>query len=162
MKVTATTNYGGSSGSGDKVQKDGFNLVLSAEVDEKQLAKLAEIGLASVAYRGGASVLCKALDVKSNSEAEFSEEAAKTVSSTLTEWANGEDSPVGTPFALDVEVSRREIGAAAEPGKMATALWEQTKAQGLFALIGAKGDESDEDGIAQAKKFLAGLKGKKS
>lgn len=163
MKVTATTNYGGASGaSGDKVQRDGFNLVLKAEVNDAQLAKLAEIGLASVAYRGGASVLCDALGVDSNSQAEFSEENAQTISTTLTEWAAGEKSPIETPFALAVEVSRREIGAAAEPGKMASALWEQTKAQDLFALIGAKGDETDEEGIAVAKKFLAGLKGKKN
>lgn len=165
MVVTTETKYGGSA----KESRDGFGLALSAEVNKDQLAALAAIGLASLAYRGGASVINKALDVESNSGAEYSDDAARKVETALSDWAtkgsgfkvDGDNAnPLGAGFTLSVTASRHEHGAgAAEPGVMAKGMWAQSKGNaGLCAVLGVSPDASDEEGVAAARKFLAGLK----
>lgn len=128
MVIKTETKYGGSAKEG----RDGFGLALEADVSEAQLASLAAIGLASLAYRGGASVINKALDVESNSKAEFSDEGAEKVQTALEDWAgkgsgfkvDGENAnPLGAGFTLSVTATRHEHGeTGASPMKRATAL----------------------------------------
>lgn len=166
MVIKTETKYGGSA----KENRDGFGLAAEADVNDEQLQALASIGLASLLYRGGASVINKALDVESNSAAEFSDEGATTVASALEAWAqkgagfkaDGENAnALGSGFVLSVTASRHEHGTsgAGEPGVMAKQMWEQAKDQpGLRLALGVGEDASDEDGVAAARKFLASLK----
>jgi hypothetical protein len=132
MVIKTETKYGGSA----KENRDGFALVLEADVSEAQRDALAAIGLASLGYRGGASAINKALEVDSNSAAEFSDDAARKVESALEAWAAGADgkaagfsakgdnaNPLGEGFTLSVSASRHEHGeSGASPMKRATAL----------------------------------------
>lgn len=111
MKITTTTKYGGSATD----SRDGFKIAASAEISDKQLPLLASIGLASVLYRGGASVINDALGVRSNSKAEFSDADAAKINAALTKWAKGEDSPIEGGFDLSAVITRHVHGEGAEP-----------------------------------------------
>src|SRR6266446_6474752 len=101
MKVKATTKYGGNA----QESRDGFKINAEAEVSDAQVPILCGIGLASVLYRAGASVINDALQVKSNSKAEFSDEDATKIASALARWAKSEDSPLDGGFTLGAQVS---------------------------------------------------------
>lgn len=154
MVIKTETKYGGSA----KESRDGFALVLEADVSEAQRDALAAIGLASLGYRGGASAINKALEVDSNSAAEYSDEAARKVESTLQVWAQGADgkaagfsakgenaNPLGEGFTLSVTASRHEHGeSGASPMKRATAFVDailgdaekEAQMRGLFGTMG--------------------------
>lgn len=115
--ISATTKYGGSA----KENRDGFKLAATASVSSEQLVLLAIEGLASILYRGGASVLNETLGVKKNSETEYDSDAAELIADALQKWAKDEkDCPlsskdekgnsVPSPFDLSIEVSRYEHG----------------------------------------------------
>jgi hypothetical protein len=107
MKVNTTTKYGGSA----KENRDGFKLDLTADLSDEQIREAAAIGLASIAYRAGANVINKALEVDSNSGAEFSDDAAERIQSALTNWAASDESPLKGGFDLAVNASRHVHGA---------------------------------------------------
>lgn len=111
MKITTTTKYGGSA----KESRDGFKLAAEAEISQEQLPILASIGLASILYRGGASVMNEALKVRSNSESEFNDADAAKLVTAVVKWARGEDSPLKGGFELKLNVSRHVHGEGTEP-----------------------------------------------
>lgn len=162
MVIKTETKYGGSA----KESRDGFGLALEADVNEAQLAALAAIGLASLGYRGGASVINKALDVESNSAAEYSDESAATVAKALEDWAekgagfkvDGDNAnPLGAGFTLSVNATRHEHGeSGASPMKRATAFVEaalgapeqEAQMRGLFGAMGlADAGAADKDAL---------------
>jgi hypothetical protein len=111
MKVTTTTKYGGSA----QENRDGFKIAATAEISDAQVPVLCGIGLASVLYRGGASVLNEALGVTSNSKSEFSDEDAANIREALKSWAQGEDSPLKGGFNLQTVVTRYVHGEGSTP-----------------------------------------------
>jgi hypothetical protein len=166
MVIKTETKYGGSA----KESRDGFALALEADVNEGQLAALAAIGLASLAYRGGASVINKALKVDSNSAAEYSDEGAATVATSIEEWAgkgagfkvDGENgNPLGAGFVLSVTATRHEHGeTGASPMKRATALVDSfvgTPMEGPYRAILGLPDGDRDALIAEANKRGLGI-----
>lgn len=170
MVITTETKYGGSA----KENRDGFGLVLEADVSEAQRDALAAIGLASLGYRGGASAINKALEVDSNSAAEYSDEAAQKVEAALQAWAQGGEgkaagfsakgdnaNPLGEGFTLSVTASRHEHGeSGASPMKRATALVDSFLGTDMEApyrgILGLP--EGDRDAlIAEANKRGLGI-----
>lgn len=174
MVIKTETKYGGSA----KENRDGFGLVLEADVTEAQRDALAAIGLASLGYRGGASAINKALEVDSNSAAEYSDDAARKVEAALQEWAQGAEgkaagfsakgdnaNPLGEGFTLSVTASRHEHGeSGASPMKRATAFVEAllddpTKASQMRGLFGTLGMENAETADKDALIAFANSKG---
>jgi len=111
MKIQATTKYGGSA----QENRDGFKIAATAEISDAQLPVLAGIGLASVLYRAGAGVINEALNVKSNSKAEFSDADAQTITTALAKWAQGGDSPLKGGFNLGAQITRYVHGEGTTP-----------------------------------------------
>lgn len=116
--ITTKTKYGGQASS-DKnpVARDGFKIEAEVSVTDAQRDTLAQLGLASLLYRGGASVCNTALNVKKNSEIEFTDERAAKLSVALGKWAeDAKDNPLGAPFELTTVITRHVHGEASGDG----------------------------------------------
>jgi hypothetical protein len=140
-----------------------FSLDIEGELNEDQKAKALENGItyivqrdvASAAYRqiageGEKKTLPKGFE---RSSVEFNDENAAAVEAAFTKAME----KYGT---FTVSVSKHEPSeGAGEPGKMATAMWEQVKGNdALRGNLGVAADATDEQGIEACRNFLSGLR----
>jgi hypothetical protein len=143
-----------------------FDLDIEGELSAEQREKALENGLtyivqrdvASNVYRdlageGDKKTLPKGFERKSveysDDSAELMREAAETA---LAKYGR---------FSVSVSQHVPSEGVS-EPGKMATAMWEQVKGNAaLRTNLGVAANATEDEGIAACRAFLAGLRGKK-
>ncbi len=123
LKISTVTKYGGCAENAVKntVAKDGIKLEAACATDDPEvIVALANYGLASLLYRGGASLLNGAFGKTANTEVEYSDERAEKAQVALSAWfANGCPNKKGTEqsmpkVAVTVLASRHVHGEVAD------------------------------------------------
>jgi hypothetical protein len=150
MKTITNTTYGGSAKEG----KDGFGLRITAEVPESLYAEIIAEGIASLAYRGGASMLNVLLGVESNSKVDYSPEKGEQVAKALAGWfaaacpnKKGTVTKLSAGLTVEVQVARYTPGEESNAMVRATTFVESLmvdadKAKSLRMLLGLQGLEN--------------------